>query len=336
MATLSLLPHNRLKQRLQAWIEKRNPLTAGTVTLSNRRLYILPTRFGYIYALMLFILLLAAINYQNSMAYAMTFLLTALGIISLWQTHNNLLGLEVSLSSPAPAFAGDHLTLAYQLRNPAKPVRYAVGIQYENQPPGYIRVDGQGTGELKLKLATTQRGRYKAAAVTIFTRYPTGLFHAWGLLRFDRDILVYPKPDFDARLEPSLLEAYDGQATVDTTDGDDFAGLREHRMGESLRHISWKAYAQGRGMLTKTFQGHAAPSLNIRWQDMSAPSPEGKLSQMTAMVVQAHQSGRKYAITLPTIDIELDDGPAHYAHCLGQLATFQQPESSRVFHASHD
>jgi len=336
MATLSLLLRNPFKQRMQAWIEKRNPLTGGAVTLTNRRLYILPTRFGYIYALMLFILLLAAINYQNSMAYAMTFLLTALGMISLWQTHNNLLGLQISLNSPEPTFAGDHLTLAYQLSNPAKATRYAVGIQYEEQPPGYVRVDGEATGELRLKLATHQRGLYKTAAVTIFTRYPTGLFHAWGLLRFDRDILVYPKPDFDARLEPSLNEAFDGQATIDTTDGDDFAGLRGHRMGESLRHISWKAYAQGRGMLTKTFQGHASPSLNIRWQDMSAPSPEGKLSQMTAMVVQAHQSGRKYAMTLPSIDIELADGPAHYAHCLGQLAIFQQAESGRAFHASHD
>ena len=335
MAVFSVLAANPVKQRIQAWIEQRNPLTSGPVELHNRRLYILPTRFGVIYALMLLILLLAAINYQNSMAYAMTFLLTALGIISLWKTHNNLLGLNISLASPTAVFAGDHLTLQYRLDNPRNTERFAVGIQYDEHPPVYARITGGASSELGLRLPTQRRGRYKCAAVTIFTRYPTGLFHAWGLLRFDRAILVYPKPDFDVRLEQSLVADYAGQSTVDTTDGDDFAGLREHRNGESLRHISWKAYAQGRGMLTKTFQGHASPSLTIRWHDMTASSPEGKLSQMTAMVVQAHQAGRRYALELPGLSIARDNGPVHYAHCLQQLALFQQGDTHDEFHV-HD
>ncbi len=335
MSVLDRLPRNPVRQRIDAWIEQRNPITSGPVALHNRRLYILPTRFGYLYAVMLFILLLAAINYQNSMAYAMTFLLTALGIISLWKTHNNLLGLSVSLMRPAPVFAGDELTLEYHLDNPNKATRFAVGIQYEGEAPVYARVNAESSGLLKLTLASTRRGRFKSAGVTIFTRYPTGLFHAWGLLRFDREILIYPKPHFDVRLEQSLSANYDGQATVDTTDGDDFAGLREHREGESLRHISWKAYAQGRGMLTKTFQGQASPSLTIRWQDMTSPSPEGKLSQMTALVVHANQQGRKYAVTLPNNETRLDDGPTHYAHCLRLLTLFQQADGGEIFHAQH-
>ncbi|NIN81862.1 MAG: DUF58 domain-containing protein, partial [Pseudomonas stutzeri] len=60
-----------------------------------------------------------------------------------------------------------------------------------------------------------------------------------------------------------MLEQFDGTTSTSTIEGDDFAGLREHREGESLRHISWKAYARGKGLLTKTFQGHARPSLWI-------------------------------------------------------------------------
>jgi len=57
MAILSFL-----QQRMNRWIAARNPATADQIVLHNRRLYILPTRFGYLYVIMLVILLLAAIN----------------------------------------------------------------------------------------------------------------------------------------------------------------------------------------------------------------------------------------------------------------------------------
>jgi uncharacterized protein (DUF58 family) len=79
-------------------------------------------------------------------------------------------------------------------------------------------------------------------------------------------------------------------------------------------------------MLTKTFQGHANPSLWINWSDMSASSVEGKLSQMTALVIQAQQDGRKFGLKLPGISIEQDTGAAHRANCLQQLATFRQSD----------
>ncbi len=328
MAIIASIMPAALRNRMDQWIATRNPASEGAIHLHNRRLYILPTRFGYLYAMMLIVLLLAAINYQNSMAYALTFLLTALGIISLWQTHRNLLGLMVELKTPAAVYQGEHLELCFVLENPQQNPRYAVGIQYLNQPPSYTRIDGQSEASLNLTLPALKRGLYQPAGFILFTRYPTGLFHAWSWLKFNIPILIYPQPMFDHQLEHSLMQDDSGKSTVDTSDGDDFAGLREHRSGESLRHISWKAYAQGRGMLTKTFEGHATLSLWINWEDMSAGSLEGKLSQMTALVIQAQLDGRKFGLRLPGIVIDQDTGPAHQAKCLDQLATFQQPDKN--------
>ena len=324
MALLASLMPAAVRKRMDHWIALRNPPSEGAIHLYNRRLYILPTRFGYLYAMMLIVLLLAAINYQNSMAYALTFLLTALGIISLWQTHRNLLGLDVDLKTPAPVYQGEHLELCFTLNNPQQNHRYAVGIQYLNQVPTYTRVEAESEASLCLALPAIQRGLYQPAGFILYTRYPTGLFHAWSWLKFKVPILIYPQPLFDHQLEHSLMQDDNGKTRVDTADGDDFAGLREHRSGESLRHISWKAYAQGRGMLTKTFEGHATPSLWINWEDMSATSIEGKLSQMTALVIQAQLDGRKFGLRLPGIIIDQDTGSAHQAKCLDHLATYQQ------------
>ncbi|MDJ0834707.1 MAG: DUF58 domain-containing protein [Gammaproteobacteria bacterium] len=326
MSALSFLLPSSFRQRMNAWIARRNPPGIEKIHLHQRRLYILPTRFGYLYVMILLVLLLGSINYDNSMVYMLTFLLTALGIISMWQTHKNLLGLEVMVKAPQPVFLGDHLTLNFQLYNPQQAERYAIGLQYGNQPPVYARVKAGGSASAQLTLPSRQRGMFKMGGVTIFTRYPTGLFHAWGWLRYDIPVLIFPRPVFDSELTESLIDQPSGKNIVDTADGDDFAGLREHRPGESLRHISWKAYAQGRGMLTKTFQGHASPALWIDWSEVSADSLEGKLSQMTALVLQAHQEGRKYGLRLPGIEIAQDDSKAHKAECLQQLAIYQQPD----------
>lgn len=315
-----------LSQRIDDWIASRNPPSAKEIRLNNRRLYILPTRFGYLYSMMLLVLLLAAINYQNSMAYVLTFLLTSLGIISLWQTHKNLLGLSIKLNTPSPVFQQQDLNLEFVIENPNQAERYAVGIQYQNQPPVYTRLEAEQTRTLTLTLPTLKRGLFQPAGVTLFTRYPTGLFHAWSWLRFDSQILIYPKPLYDSKLKESLSDRQYSKSTMDTADGDDFAGLREHRRGESLKHISWKAYAQGRGMLTKTFQGHASPSLWIDWFDMPATATEARLSQMTALVIQANQEGGKYGIRLPGIQIEQATGSTHRANCLQQISGYSQAD----------
>lgn len=327
MALFKALMPDAFRKRIDAWIEKRNPASNSAITLVNQRLYILPTRFGYIYALMLIVLLLAAINYQNSMAYALTFLLTAIGIISLWQTHKNLLGLGIELKTPEPVFVGDRLVFVFNIHNSQQATRYAVGIQYDKHPPAYSRVDPDTTAELELSLPASKRGLFKPGGFTLFTRYPTGLFHAWGWTKFDIPVLIYPQPHYDHTLQQSLIDDHSGKSTVDIADGDDFAGLRDYRTGESLRHISWKAYAQGRGMLTKTFQGHATPSLWINWSDMSASSIEGKLSQMTALVIQAQQAGRKFGLKLPSISINQDSGTTHKADCLRHLAIYRQAQT---------
>lgn len=334
-----LLPEritSSFQQRVADWIAQRNPSQKGAILLSQRRLYILPTRFGYIYAAMLLLLLLAAINYENSMAYALTFLLAGLGIISLWQTHKNLLGLAVELSPPLPVHAGEQLTLKFKVRNSHFAHRYAVGIQYDASNPVYTGIKPEDTSQLDLHLPAIKRGRYKLDHFYLFSRYPTGLFHCWSWLKFELPVTIYPEPLYDVELKETLISQHSGKQMISTSDGDDFAGLREHHAGESLRHISWKAYAQGRGMLTKTFQGNASPQLWIEWSQMSATTQEGKLSQMAALVIQAQQQNRLYGLRLPGVELELDSSLAHKSHCLEQLALFQQSNPDQPLRTSHE
>jgi len=336
MSVFTLVMPKTIRQRIDNYIASRNPPSKSKILLHNRRLYILPTRFGYLFGVMLLSLFLAAINYQNSMAFVLTFLLTALAIISLWQTHKNLLGLEIILQTPRPVFKGEACEFVYHFSHHNNAYRYAVGVQYANEPPVYVTIEPEGSAQALLKIPTRKRGQFKPRGSVVFTRYPTGLFHAWGWLQFDAPILIYPKPASNAVLQETMVVQHDGKMSTSTIEGDDFAGLRGHRVGESLRHISWKAYAQGKGMLTKTFQGHARPSLWIDWFQISDGSVAAKLSHMTALVILAENENQKYGIKLPGITIDQQSGTAHKQACLHAIATFRQIDFNQEFDPDAD
>jgi len=59
--------------------------------LTQRRLYILPTKQGLAFALLLFIMLLGSINYSNSLGYFLTFLLASLSVVTIFHTMKMLI-----------------------------------------------------------------------------------------------------------------------------------------------------------------------------------------------------------------------------------------------------
>ncbi len=312
------------KKRLQQWVEKRNPRCSNTVHLHNRRLYILPTRFGIMYSFLLLVIFLAAINYQNSLSFALSFLLTSIGIVSLWKTHKNLLNLDIKLLKPKTVFNGEQLELMFQIKHSHSFAHYAVGLQYQQSAPCYCTINPQQTKNISLNLNTDQRGIFQLDGITIFTRFPTGLFHCWGWMQFEHPVLIYATP-IATCLDSEIAEiSDDGNNHTKCLDGDDFAGLREHKQGESLKHISWKAVAQGRGFLSKIYQGQSQPSLWLDWDNIQASSIEEKISKITSLILKADASNQQYGLKTPFVHINKNIGKAHKEQCLKALATYQQ------------
>ena len=83
-------PFKFMRRRIDAWIFTRLKRMPGPVEVSRRRVYIPLARYGYGYGLLLFTMLMGAMNYSNSMAFALTFLLSGLGLVAMHHTHGNL------------------------------------------------------------------------------------------------------------------------------------------------------------------------------------------------------------------------------------------------------
>ena len=72
--------------------------------LRHRNVYILPTKQGLIFAVLLMLMLIGAINYNNNLAYLMTFLLASLSVVAILHTYRNLLRLLVTIGHIEPRF----------------------------------------------------------------------------------------------------------------------------------------------------------------------------------------------------------------------------------------
>ena len=92
--------------RAERWARKRQGSDDPVTRLESRRVYILPTAVGLVFALMAFTMLLGSMNYNNNLSFVLTFLLTGLGFVAMHQCQRNLVGLEVSFAGVDPVFAG--------------------------------------------------------------------------------------------------------------------------------------------------------------------------------------------------------------------------------------
>ena len=115
-----------LKTRLTDWIFQPRAPEAGTIVLVQRRVFILPTRLGVIFALVLLMMLLGAINYTLSLGFVLTFLLVALAFNAMFYTFRNLARLSVTAGRTRAVFAGEARAIraaSYQ-RHPPPPFRH--------------------------------------------------------------------------------------------------------------------------------------------------------------------------------------------------------------------
>lgn len=306
---------------LTDWFPVLAPAARGEVTLGRRQLYILPTRHGWWFAAVLLVLLLAAINYGNGLGYALTFLLAALAVVSMLYTHRNLLRLRLSQGACEPAFAGDSAVFSVCLTNDAPVPRLNVCVVRDKTVVACVDIAPGESRRVDLAVPTKTRGLIAAPEFMVSTRFPFGILYSWSRrVAFAQPCLVYPRPAPNATLAAAAAETYSTDQRAQR-DGDDFAGVREFRPGDSPRHIDWRAVARGQGWHTKQFGGGQFSAM-FDWEMLAGLPPEERLSILCRWILDAAGTEMQYGLRLPGVEIPPGHGEAHQHHCLSALALF--------------
>ncbi len=295
----------------------------GPVTLTQNRIYILPTRAGVLFGATALVMLLGCINYNLGLGYVLTFLMSGLAVVSMLHTFRNLVRLQLGPGRPEPVFAGDRALFPVLLSDPGTVVRRSIGLSGADLEPSFVDVGVGQTTTVEIRIPAERRGRLALGHLRVFTTFPLGLFQAWSNLKLDVHCLVYPRPE-PGHIPLPAPRAGDSNGLEMGQGQDDFAGLRQYQHGDSLRHVAWKAAARAEPLMTKQFTGLAAGALWLDWDAMPTDfRVEARLSRLTRWVLEAARAGHSYGLRLPSIVIAVDSGPAHQLRCLTALALFQ-------------
>lgn len=289
--------------------------------LHNRRVYILPTKQGLVFAVMLFAMLLGSINYSNNLGYILTFLLASLSVVTILMTYRNLIFLRIGPAVLTPVFAGKPAVIPIQIDNLHYSARYAVEYHLPKEKPIICDITANANSTLHLPITFTQRGMQPLPRFIVATTFPLGFFRAWSHIELQQSVLVYPKPGNDKVLPPASTGEKEGEMHLRAGD-DEFAGLRNYQAGDSFYRIHWKAAARHHVLQTKQYIGSADSEMWVKWDDSRFADVEQRISQLTQWVLLAANTGLPYGFRIPGVEYPLATGLVHRNNCLKALAMY--------------
>jgi uncharacterized protein (DUF58 family) len=310
----------RLRARFQEWVNRRIP-PARSVTLDQKRIFIFPSRTGLFFALCLLVMLVTAINYQNNMSYALTFLLATLFIVGTLHTYANLSGLTIRAVRAEPVFPGQQSEFVVQIERGGPREHFALELKWPDSTEGLVNLVDEDRVQVHLHLPVGERGWHNPGRLLLESTYPLGLLRCWTWIDLDLRAMVYPRPE-PTREPPGVASAGEADAAVQVQGSDDFYGFRDYRRGDSPRQIHWKGMARGQAVQSKEYSAYASRNAWLDWEMFPGPGVERRLSQMCYWALEFEKRSEEYGLRLPGVNIQPGVGERHRDRVLQSLALF--------------
>ena len=253
-----------------------------------RRVFVVPTRHGFMAALAIFGVFAIAVRIQNNMLLLMAVALFVIFTLSLLWAGQNLRGLRLGVRHDGQIVAGETSRLSVRL----VAARPAFDIRLDTGGGGRMAADG---APCALAFSPHSRGRHALPLVRIVTQFPFGLARAWAWIS-PAEVLVAPRPDHGAALAHLTGDARSGAAAGRDEGGADM--LDDWTPGTPESRVSWKRYAATDRLLAKTGDASGGSVLTISYDSVAHLGHERALSAMSAAVLRAARAGRPFHFRL--------------------------------------
>ncbi|MGP4843207.1 DUF58 domain-containing protein [Marinobacter sp. 1Y8] len=307
------------RRRWRRWVNRRIP-RSDSQTFSQRNVFILPTGAGAAFCFLLLVMLLTGINYQNSLIYLLTFLLGAIFVAAMHQTHRNLVGLRLTLINSGEGFPGADIEFRLRATSDESDA-IAIRITPEEGDAESFNVIRGELVEVSFSAQGVSRGPVATGDVRVETRFPFGLLTAWSWMRPVREGLCYPRAITPPDVPAGADEGEQSSGHVSSSDLSNM-NIRPWRQGDLTQRVLWKRYARSGEMVITEWEGDAADPVWLDFDSFPGVDRELRLSYLAALVEQRDQLGTPYGLRLPGSRIEPDVGRLHRTFCLRALGQF--------------
>lgn len=316
----------RLRRRAAEWARRRQGPDILPLRLGRRRLYILPTRAGIAFGALVLTMLIAGLNYANSLALLLAFLLAGFALVAMHECHRNLLGLSLREAAATPLFAGSAGTVRLTVENAASRLaRYRLQTAVADEAAVALDLPALGSGQIELPIRAGRRGLQRIERLRVSSSHPFGLFRVWTWVHAPIEVIVYPRAAGSLPL-PADSGTRAGTWPRGAGGADEWLGLRPFRDGDSPRQVAWKAYAREAPLLVKEYSSAGSPLRMLSLDAARQPDIESRLSQLARWIVDAESAGDLYGLELPGERLPAHRGPDHRHRCLAALALYGSPQ----------
>lgn len=320
--TEASLPWWRLRPRMRQWWLARLPVT-DTLALTQRNVYILPTKAGWMLAATLLVLLIASINYQLNLGYLLTFLLAGCAAVGMVVSHNTLRGLKLHILPPQQLFAGQLAVLDIKLANERRTARHAIGLAVEGSSHwAWADVPPEGEASVQISFQPPRRGLHRVPTLTAETRFPLGTFRVWAVWRPAAQVAVYPTPEPHPPPLPMGEPLSGAGMAAGARSSGEFDGVRAYQRGDPLKLVVWKKFAKSGELVSRDATQAQRYELWLDFTRAGALDIEGRLSRLAAWILMADAQGLDYGLRLPGTEIKPGGGAAQRLRCLQALSAF--------------
>ena len=312
----------RLAERVAAWARRRQGDDVLPLRLQARRLYILPTRAGLASAVLLFVMLAAGINYSNSLALLLTFMLAGCVLVGMHECQRTLQGLELVQVQAPDCQAGDAGQIELRFSNAGRQARRAISVNAAGAPASHFDINAGAIAVVTVKYHAPGRGRHRLGRLRLASTAPFGLFRCWTWLHLPQRVYVYPKPAGSRPLPHAAASRRSQQTAVRTAGEDEWEQLRAYQQGDSPRSIAWKAWARGAPLMVGQYAGSGGGDHLLSFAGLESLDLEARLSQLCAWVLECARVDAACALQLPGQALPCDRGAAHRTLLLRALALY--------------
>ena len=313
------------QKRFFRWIDKRSPV-ARCVKLTRKNLYILPTTTGLCFFVLSFILWLLGTSYQNNLVLALSYFLISLIVVAIFHTYANLAGLQIKVLGAKPVFAGESVSFVLQVEGMRTKGHDNIVIRWWNGEEASFDFKGEERTQIKVHLYAHKRGIIKPGKLLIASVFPLGILRCWTWLNLPASTFAFPKP-LKVKFPMQLTGGNESEQGEQVAGSDDFAGLKEYRAGDPIKHIAWKHYAREQGLYSKEYTNTRDQDSWLNWNDFLHLAPESRLSALCYWALQFEHLRIPYGLRLPDKEILPALNDSHRLKVLLALAQFNIHQS---------
>ncbi len=293
---------------------------------SSGRIFILPTKLGFYFLAITFILFTFSLSYGNPLAYTATFIFSSCLVASTIFTNYNLSGVSAKiLDQSSSYFADDLKLLPISLVNISKKVRFDLEAEIiKIKSSNSLSLDSKESKQIQVILPNLVRGKYKLQRVKIYSSFPFGLFYSWRYINLNHEINIYPR----AFGELPAIESNNSQITSDSPlyqeGNEDFYQHTNYGPGESWKRINWQVWAKTDDLIIKQFHSPTMKVFSFDHSTLNSLNEEEALEQMSKWIKTAMKENAAFSLTIGNIQIPYGSGENHYHRALATVASYNK------------